>query len=311
MNDYESKLEKITTERAAAYRRLLAGELPSSSNGAQTRLKLEKLKILATGLHRVVAYPVTVETQSAFLMKPTGVGDAAASKVDPADTFVAFVCDCEEFMRSGGTICACSLAVAAARFSKGNSHINLDHLLEETAATRRPVGRPRKAEHGSCYGGGGGAAGGGGSSSSGAGRHTPHFYHSTIMSSGALRFHKWRVVVDFEGEKCVGTIVSYRDDYHEERKPYTSKTPFTRLWKCRFYLDAADVFEEYDAKDLAKHLSLAHSEGARGPAPESGNGQLMALPAAPAPAPPRPPQRRRATTAPVRKIPSAASRGLA
>ena len=227
VNDYESKLEKITTERAAAYRRLLAGELPSSSNGAQTRLKLEKLKILATGLHRVVAYPATVETQSAFLMKPTGVGDAAASKVDPADTFVAFVCDCEEFMRSGGTICACSLAVAAARFSKGNSHINLDHLLEETAATRRPVGRPRKAEHGSCYGGGGGAAGGGGSSSSGAGRHTPHFYHSTIMSSGALRFHKWRVVVDFEGEKCVGTIVSYRDDYHEERKPYTSKTPFT------------------------------------------------------------------------------------
>ena len=42
------------------------------------------------------------------------------------------------------------------------------------------------------------------------------------------------MVVSFDGEVCVGKIVSYRDDYHEERKPYTSKTPFTRLWKCVF-----------------------------------------------------------------------------
>ena len=103
---------------------------------------------------------------------------------------------------------------------------------------------------------------------------------SFIVNSGALFFHKWRVVVDFEGNMCVGTIVSYRDDYHEERRPHTSKTPCTRLWKVRFFGDKDDVFEEYNAEDLAKHLSTAHDTGARGPAPEAGNEQLTAIPAA-------------------------------
>ena len=200
-------------------------------------------------------------------------------------------CDCEEASRSGGTICPCALAVASAKFSESNSRINLEHLLEKTSATRRPVGRPRKAEPGFCYGGGGGAA----SSSSGAGRHTPHYYHTTIVNSGGLHFHKWRVVVDFEGDACVGTIVSYRDDYHEERKPYTSKTPRTRLCKIRFFGDEDDEFEEYNAEELAKHLSRAHDEGARGPAPEAGSEQLTAFPKARAAAPP-PRRRTRRTT---------------
>ena len=102
-----------------------------------------------------------------------------------------------------------------------SSHSSVRKIaIEKTSATCRPVGRPRNAEPCTCYGGGGG--GGGASSSLGAGRHTPHYYHTTIVNSGGLHFHKWRVVVDFEGEKCVGSIVSYRDDYHEERRPYTS-----------------------------------------------------------------------------------------
>ena len=52
-----------------------------------------------------------------------------------------------------------------------------------------------------------------------------------LREKGGCFYHKWRVVVSFDGEVCVGKIVSYRDDYHEEQKPYTSKTPFTRLWK--------------------------------------------------------------------------------
>ena len=101
------------------------------------------------------------------------------------------------------------------------------------------------------------------------------------MNSGGLHFHKWRVVVDFEGDACVGTIVSYRDDYHEERKPYTSKTPRTRLWKIRFFGDEDDEFEEYNAEELAKHLRhRAHDEGARGPPPEAGSEQLTAFPKA-------------------------------
>ena len=46
--------------------------------------------------------------------------------------------------------------------------------------------------------------------------------------------------MDFEGDKCVETIVSYRDDFHEERRPYTSKTPRTQLWKIRFFGDGDD-----------------------------------------------------------------------
>ena len=71
-----------------------------------------------------------------------------------------------------------------------------------------------------------------------------------------------------------------RDDFHEERRPYTSKTPRTRLWKVRFFGDDDDDFEEYNADELAKHLSRAHDEGARGPAPEAGSEQLTALPEA-------------------------------
>ena len=278
VNAYENKLDEITPARVASYKMLLDGHLPS--NGVSTRAKLEKLKDLATGLHRVVVYKATESTQSAFLKKVTGVGDAAAAAAaadsDSEGTFVKFECDCEEALRSGGTICPCALAVASAKFSEGNSRINLEHLLEKTSATRRPVGRPRKADPGSCYRGGGG---GGGGSSSGAERHTVHYYHTEIVNHGALYFHKWRVVVDFNGDNCVGTLVSYRDDYHEERKPYTSKTPFTRLWKCVFYGDE-DEFEEYDAADLAKGLSRAHDEGARGPAPEAGSEQLTELPKA-------------------------------
>jgi len=289
VNSYEQKLDEITQPRVASYRKLLGGNLPSS-NGAPTRPKLEKLKLLATGLHLVEVFKATAVTQSAFLKRATGVGDAAAatagsedsdSDSDSEGSFVRIKCDCEEHLRSGGTICPCALAVAALKFSVGNSHINLTHLLEETAPTRRPVGRPRNSEAGSCYGGGGG---GGGSSSSGAGRHTPHYYHTTIMNSGGLHFHKWRVVVDFEGDMCVGTIVSYRDDYHEERKPYTSKTPFTRLWKVRFFSDEDGVFEEYNAEELAKHLGMAHDEGARGPAPEARSDPLTSIPPGPAPA---------------------------
>ena len=107
-----------------------------------------------------------------------------------------------------------------------------------------------------------------------------HYYHNTIVNSGALFFHKWRVVVDFEGDMCVGAIVSYRDDYHEERRPHTSETPYTWLWKVRFFGDKDDLFEEYNAEELAKHLSTAHDTGARGPAPEAGNEQLTEFPAA-------------------------------
>ena len=45
-----------------------------------------------------------------------------------------------------GTIFSCALAVASAKFSEGNSRINLEHLLEKTSATRRPVRRPRSRE---------------------------------------------------------------------------------------------------------------------------------------------------------------------
>ena len=141
--------------RVAAYKKILGGRLPSSG-GAKTRIKLEKLKDLATGLHQVVVYRATKSTQSAFLKKVTGVGDAAAAAAadsDSEDTYWKLECDCEEYLRSGGGICPCTLAVASAKFLEGNSRINLEHLLEKTSATRRPVGRPRNAEPGTCYGG--------------------------------------------------------------------------------------------------------------------------------------------------------------
>jgi hypothetical protein len=49
------------------------------------------------------------------------------------------------------------------------------------------------------------------------------------------------VVVSFDGEDCVSKIVSYRDDTHEERKPYTSKNPFTRPWKCFYFGPRAGI----------------------------------------------------------------------
>jgi hypothetical protein len=283
VNNYDNKLEEITTARVTAYKKLCVGAIPSS-NGAMTRAKLEKLKAFSIGLHEVAVFKATEATQCNFLKKAKGIGDPAAASSDSEDSsesdsessfFVRFVCDCQENVRSGGTICACVLAVADAKFNTKNSHMNLAQLLEETAPTRRSVGRPRKADPGSCYGGGGSS-----SSGSGSGRHTPHYYYTTIINSGALFFHKWRVVVDFDGNKCVGTIVSYRDDYHEERKPYTSKTPFTRLWKVRFFGDEANEFEEYDARELAKHLSMAHDQGARGPAAETRMEQLTSIPTA-------------------------------
>lgn len=89
-----------------------------------------------------------------------------------------------------------------------------------------------------------------------------------IRQDKAMFYHKWRVVKSFEGGNEVGTICSYRDDYHQERQPYTETTPFTRLWKCRFYGDGKDIFEEYDASELAEHLSVAHRQGCLGPAPD-------------------------------------------
>ena len=50
--------------------------------------------------------------------------------------------------------------------------------------------------------------------------------------------------------------------------------------KVRFFGNDNDEFGEYDAEELAKHLSRAHDEGARGPAPEAGSEQLAALPKA-------------------------------
>ena len=82
-----------------------------------------------------------------------------------------------------------------------------------------------------------------------------------LREKGGCFYHKWRVVVSFDGEVCVGKIVSYRDDYHEERKPYTSKSPLTGLWKCFFEVDDEGDYEEYDAKDLSVHMSRAQREG--------------------------------------------------
>jgi hypothetical protein len=133
---YENHLDQVTPVRVASYKKLLGGCLPSSG-GAKTRIKLEELKDLATGLHQVVVYRATKSTQSAFLKKVTGVGDAgAAAAADSVSegTYVKIECDCEEALRSGGTICPCALAVASAKFSEGNSRIK----------TNQPGATPRE-----------------------------------------------------------------------------------------------------------------------------------------------------------------------
>jgi hypothetical protein len=58
----------------------------------------------------------------------------------------------------------------------------------------------------------------------------------------------------------------------------TSKTPRTRLWEIRLFGDEDSEFEEYDTEELVRHLSRAHNEGARSPAPEAGSEQLTAFP---------------------------------
>jgi len=50
--------------------------------------------------------------------------------------------------------------------------------------------------------------------------------------------------------------------------------------KVRFFGDDDGKVEECDAEELAKHLSRAHDEGARSPAPEAGSEQLTAPPKA-------------------------------
>ena len=116
-------------------------------------------------------------------------------------------------------------------------------------------GRPRSVRPGNCFGDGGDAASRTAARSLGdSSRSSPHYYTTQIIAKGALFYHKWRVLVNFGGHNCVGTIVSYRDDFHEERRPYSSATPFTRLWKYRFEGDASDVFEEYAAKELGESI---------------------------------------------------------
>jgi len=280
VNAYEHKLEEVTSQRVGAYKNLLRGT--SCFSGGPTRKKLEKTKLLAAGLQLVAVFTATEDTQCAFLKRPSGVGspdDAAASEDDKE--YVMFECDCEEYFRSGGTICACTLAVAASKFVAGNSHINLDMLLESTAASRRGVGRPRSVNAGNCYGDRSSSSS---SSSSAMPAHSsPHYYETQLNGKGAMFYHKWRVLNTFEEETFVGTIVSYRDDYHEEPRPYTSATPRTRLWKCRFEdceeEDGQAVIEEYDAKQLSVYMSRAHCGGCCGPAPHDQPGnQLRAVP---------------------------------
>jgi hypothetical protein len=109
-------------------------------------------------------------------------------------------------------------------------------------------------------------------------RSSAYFYSEQLKTRGPLHFHKWRVVKTFNGDTCVGTIVSYRDDFCGKPMPYTRDTPFTRLWKCNFFGDPADVFEEYDAGELSVLLSAAHVAGANGPAPASA-AELLPVPA--------------------------------
>ncbi len=172
------------------------------------------------------------------------------------------------------------LAVAASKYGEGKSHIDLDLLLECTQPTHRVPGRPRKIQAGDKHGGG--KASPTATSPHSSNKKSAHYYRDMLESKGALYFHKWRVLKTFGEDNCVGTILSYRDDYHEERKPYTSATPYSRMWKCHYAGDSADVFEEYSASELAQLLSDAHSAGVNGPAPaQKRANQLTAILIAP------------------------------
>ena len=149
--EYGRKLEDVTPQMVLGYSKLKEGLNPLL--GKLSRKKLERLKAL-NGLHEVVVHSATFETQSAFLKRSVGVGDAvAASRAEDGERYVKLTCDCEDFMRSG-SICPCTLAVASAKFGRGKPHIDLNLLLESTAATRQGPGRPRAAQPGNRYGGG-------------------------------------------------------------------------------------------------------------------------------------------------------------
>ena len=230
VNAYGCKLEDVTAERVGAHEKLLNGMSPFA--GGPTRAKLERAKSLGTGLQKVVVYRAMEETQCAFLKKPPDIGAAAAAAAaasDDTSEFVLIECDCEDFFQSGTTICACTLAVTASKYAGSSPHIDLDMLLESTAATRRAPGRPRKNAPGNCYGSSSSSSSSSSSnsssSSSSSSHSSAHYFEMNLRGKGGCFYHKWRVVVSFGEEVCVGKIVSYRDDYHEERKPYTTKTP--------------------------------------------------------------------------------------
>ena len=94
----------------------------------------------------------------------------------------------------------------------GYPHIDLSMLLQSTAATRRPVGRPRTADTGNCYGDSAFPS----SSSGYQPRSSAHYYETQLNERGAMYYHKWRVLKEFDGNNHFGTAVSYRDDFCEE-----------------------------------------------------------------------------------------------
>ena len=95
-------------------------------------------------------------------------------------------------------------------------------------------------------------------------RSSADYYTTQLEDKGPLFYHKWRIVAEHNGESTVGEIVGYRDDRCEEPRPYTSTTPFIRLWKCR-YLGEEDNFEEFNKEELGELLSRAHRDGCSGP----------------------------------------------
>jgi hypothetical protein len=267
---YDYKLEEVTAERVGTYEKLLNGV--SSFTGGPTHTKPERAKVLMTGLRKAVVFRATE-----VLKAPPGISAAAAR-----DELVTAERDCEGPFQSGGAIYPCALAVAASKYAGSSPHINLDMLLESAAATRRAPGRPRKTGFGNCYGSGSSSPPSSSSSSSSlssSSNPSAKYFETNPRDKGGCFYHKWRVVASFDWEVCVGNILSYRDDYHEEQKPHTSKTPFTRLWKWVFEGDDEGDYEEHDAKDLSVHISRAQREGYPGPGSyDKPRNQLQAAP---------------------------------